>query len=96
MIETNNIYYASYLLTEGLSISNVEKQYDDNFKNTVVFYLSSGNKEHEKQLEQKYISGIATTNIRSYLDNLIKVRDIIYNVMDLKKASSNKKIKLKI
>lgn len=85
MIETNNLYYASYLLTEGLSINNVEKQYDESFKNTVVFSFNSDDLNNEKVLEKKYLSGIATINIRQYLDNLVKVRDIMYNVMGRKK-----------
>ena len=91
MIETNNLYYASYLLTEGLSINNVEKQYDENYKNTVVFYFQSENLESEKNLEKKYLSGIATINIRQYLDNLVKVRDIMYNFMGTKKRMVNVK-----
>ena len=92
MIQTNNLYYASYLLTQGLSISNVEKRYDKDFKDTVVFCFDSKDLKNEKSLEQKYASGIAVINIRAYLDNLVKVRDILYSVMDFKK--SNNKVKL--
>ena len=81
MIETKNIYFASYLLNEGMAISNVEMRHDYDLGNTVVFIFNSKSLEMESKIEKEFNEGKALTNIREYLDNLVKVRDIVYSIM---------------
>ena len=86
MIETNNLYHASYFLCEGLNIHNVEKRYDEKIGSTVVFTFK-GDAKQENKLQKLYNTGTALTNIRSYLTSLVTIRDIMYNLVN---NSSNK------
>ena len=82
MIETNNLYYASYLFSEGLEIANVEKRYDNRLGNTVVFIFNGVDEETEDKLQEAFAEGTAYTNIRGYLESLDKIRDIMYGLMN--------------
>ena len=80
MIETNNLYYASFLLNEGLEITNVRLGWDEKFGQTVIFNFTDHDPAVERGLERSYREETAVTNIRKYIDALVRVRDIVYRV----------------
>lgn len=79
MIETNNLYFAAFLVTEGLDICNVKRRIDGKLGETVFFVLSG---KDEKELARSFEDATAQTNIRGYLENLEKVRDIMYGFLN--------------
>ena len=91
MIETNNLYYASYLFNEGLNIANVEKRNDTRLGDTVVFIFTADNKDLEDRIERAFQEGTALTNVCGYLDSLTKVRDIMYGFMNTSSKNNNTK-----
>ena len=90
MIETNNMYYAAFLLNEGCIISNVEKRYDSKLGNTVVFIFTGEDTDHEDELDTGYDLRTASTNLRGYIDALTRVRDIMYGLLNQKNLKGMK------
>jgi len=81
MIQTNNMYYASFILTEGLEVCGAEVVNDEKFGHTVKFSFKGKDEKSEKALEKLYKNEEAFTNIRLYLNNLILIRDIMHGMM---------------
>ena len=82
MIETNNLYYASYLFSEGLNLKNVEKRDDQRFGDTIVFVFYDTDHDREQRLIKRYEDSTASTNIRKYLFSLERIRDIMHSIMN--------------
>ena len=76
MINTDNMYYASFLLNEGLIINNVKLIEP----RKVQFEFSVTDQEKEKELMYTYQNETATTNIKQYITSLVTIRDIIYRI----------------
>jgi len=91
MIETNNMYHASYYLSEGLDLKSVDKKYNPRFGETVVLVFAAEEKETEEKIRKEFESGTAVCNIRSYLTALVTVRDIIYSAMKEKEKNKGTK-----
>ena len=88
MIETNNMYHASYYLCEGLNISAVEKRYDSRLGETVDFFFQGESEKLELKIKQKFDSGIAVCNIRAYLTSVVTIRNILRSTLN---NSNNRK-----
>ena len=82
MIETNNMYHASYYLCEGLNISDVEKRHDNRLGETVYFSFHGDTDEHEDKIKTKFESGIAVCNIRAYLTSVVTIRSIMRSALN--------------
>lgn len=80
MLETNNLYYASFLFAEGFTLVNIERRRDEKFGETVVFTFGSFDPESERRAEVAYNEGRAMVNVRRYLTSLEKVRDILHGL----------------
>ena len=80
MINTSNVYYASFLLNEGLSISAVEMVDSPKYGKTVQFSFRAGDEAIEQKLEKEYRQEKAVTNIRKYIDSLTICRDLMRRV----------------
>jgi vacuolar-type H+-ATPase subunit D/Vma8 len=78
MIETNDLYYASYLYCEGLSLSNLEIRHDVKLGETVYFVFNSSEQQKEKKLEEDYVSSY----VSHYLASLSKLRDAMYSLIN--------------
>jgi len=83
VIKTSNIYYAGYLLTENAEIVNVETAINGKSQKYVLFHFSTGDKETDKQIEKEYERRKAQSNIRQYIDNLVRVRDIVHSMKEM-------------
>ena len=81
MIKTSNMYFASFVLTEGLTVCGAELVQDPRFGRSVSFQFKGPSAEDEQRLELAYETEQAITNIRKYLDNLVLVRDIMHRMM---------------
>ena len=75
MIKTDNMYFASFLLNEGLNIASVKMK-----DKKVVIGFTANDDDVEKKLAASYTQEIAVTNIRKYLTALVTIRDLIYSV----------------
>ncbi len=64
---TNDVYLAAYLLSEGTELDHLEK----NSRNRVSF-IFSGERVH--LLRESYKQGKVLLNIRSFRENLIRMR----------------------
>jgi len=81
MIQTNNMYYASFIMTEGFEVCGAEVINDEKFGQSVQFSFKGKDEKAEKTLEKLYKNEEAFTNIRRYLNNLILIRDIMHGMM---------------
>ena len=80
MLTTSNIYYAGYLLTENAKIVNVETALNGRSEKYVLFHFSTGSKSLDQRIKFEYERKKAVSNIREYIDNLVRVRDIVYGM----------------
>ena len=90
MIKTNNVYYATYLMHQGLWIATTDIKYDKKHGKTVIFSFYGQDEKEEKEAERQYDSEKASVNIRRYLDNLVFIRNIMYN--KIKREEETEKI----
>lgn len=81
MIITTNMYFAAFILTEGLEVGGVEVVSDGKKGHTVRFSFKGRSEKEEQDLESAYETREAYTNIRRYLDSLTLIRDIIYSMV---------------
>ena len=82
MIETKNIYYSAYLFSEGLSLANASKDINSGTGDVSVHFQLVGEEDFEQKLSVLYHKGKAKTNIRQYLDSLVKMRNVLFAVLN--------------
>jgi len=79
MLDTNNVYFASFLMTNGLFVADTKVVSDPQHGRTVQFSFYSPDAEEEQKLKKAYDCEEAKVNIRRYLDNLVLIRNVMYS-----------------
>jgi len=87
MVSTNNVYFATFLVTSGLFVSDTKVVTDPKHGKTVQFTFYSPEAQNEEKLKDAYEKESATVNIRNYLDNLVLIRNMMYS--KLKRIEDN-------
>ena len=77
MIDTADLYFAAYLLTMGCHLDHVAGRPSKHFGKMIVFHLKGPDLLIEKRMEWDYQKGKAEVNLKQYLANLDKVRDVL-------------------
>ena len=80
MITTSNLFFAGYLLTESAELVNVETAINGKSDKYVIFHFSTGDIKQDKSLETKYEYKTAVSNVREYIENYIRIKDIVYSM----------------
>jgi len=79
MVSTNNVYFATFLVTSGLFVSDAKVVTDPKHGKTVQFTFYGTESQNEEKLRDMYEKESATVNIRNYLDNLVLIRNMMYS-----------------
>ena len=87
MVSTNNVYFATFLMTSGLFVSDAKVVSDPKHGKTVQFTFYSSESLEEEKLRDAYEKESAVVNIRNYLDNLVLIRNMMYS--KLKRIEEN-------
>jgi len=87
MIETNDLYFAAYLLAEDFRLTNVTSRSTERFGESVFFQLEGPHLVIEARLEWGYQDGNAEVNLKKFLASLNKVRDILSGLRPDDKAT---------
>ena len=76
MIQTEDIYFASYCLSCALISQSVERKKNGN----VVFSFYGETTAEENEIEYAFYEGLGNVNVRDYITNISVISNILYRI----------------
>ena len=87
MITTSNLYFAGFLLTSEAKLVQVETALNEKQNRYVVFHFSTGSESADEELSKEYEMKTAQVNIREFVENYIRAKDIVYRMKDERESN---------